>query len=399
MPVLHNRVSNEMLKARMLAETEPRTTISFYKYFTINDPQATRDALYQAFTALNVFGRVYLAREGINAQISVPESKVSAFRDLLYGFAPALNGLRLNIALDDDGKSFWVLRMKVRERIVADGIDDPSFNAANVGEYLKAAEVNAMRDDPDAVFIDMRNHYEFEVGHFENAMEIPADTFREQLPKAVEMMQEHKDKKIVMYCTGGIRCEKASAWMKHNGFNKVWHIEGGIIEYARRAREQGLPVRFIGKNFVFDERMGERISEDVIAHCHQCGTPCDTHTNCKNDGCHLLFIQCPACAEKFNGCCSELCSDESILQEEAQRRRREITGNSELFTVFLHFCRRESSLREFGYVQEFSAAQMFITLGVISVDAVSINGDVYFIGSRVFLVETKRAIEIIERTI
>lgn len=98
MPVLHNRVSNEMLKARMLAETEPRTTISFYKYFTINDPQATRDALYQAFTTLNVFGRVYLAREGINAQISVPESKVNAFRDLLYGFDPALNGVRLNIA-------------------------------------------------------------------------------------------------------------------------------------------------------------------------------------------------------------------------------------------------------------------------------------------------------------
>lgn len=258
MPVLHNRISNDALKARMLAETEPRTTISFYKYFTIVNPQSTRDALYQMFTSLNVFGRVYLAREGINAQISVPQSQVAAFREQLYAFDPALNGLRLNIALDDDGKSFWVLRMKVRERIVADGIDDPNFDASDVGEYLKAAEVNAMLDDPDAVFIDMRNHYEYEVGHFENALEIPADTFREQLPKAVEMMQEHRDKKIVMYCTGGIRCEKASAWMKHNGFNKVWHIEGGIIEYARKAREQGLPVRFIGKNFVFDERMGER---------------------------------------------------------------------------------------------------------------------------------------------
>lgn len=110
--------------------------------------------------------------------------------------------------------------------------------------------------------------------------------------------------------------------MKHNGFNKVWHIEGGIIEYARRAREQGLPVRFIGKNFVFDERMGERISDDVIAHCHQCGTPCDAHTNCLNDGCHLLFIQCPSCAEKFDGCCSELCKEERALPEEEQRKRR-----------------------------------------------------------------------------
>ena len=230
MPVLHNRISNDALKAKMLAETEPRTTISFYKYFTIANPQHTRDALYQMFTALNVFGRVYLAHEGINAQISVPQSNVEAFRQQLYAFDPAFAGLRLNIALDDDGKSFWVLRMKVRERIVADGIDDPQFDASNVGDYLKAAEVNAMLDDPDAVFIDMRNHYEYEVGHFENALEIPADTFRDQLPKAVEMMQAHKDKKIVMYCTGGIRCEKASAWMKHNGFSKVWHIEGGIIE-------------------------------------------------------------------------------------------------------------------------------------------------------------------------
>lgn len=319
MPVLHNRISNDALKAKMLAESEPRTTISFYKYFHIADPKATRDALYQLFTALNVFGRVYLAHEGINAQISVPASNVETFRAQLYAFDPALEGLRLNIALDDDGKSFWVLRMKVRDRIVADGIDDPHFDASNVGEYLQAAEVNAMLDDPDALFIDMRNHYEYEVGHFENALEIPADTFREQLPKAVEMMQAHKDKKIVMYCTGGIRCEKASAWMKHNGFNKVWHIEGGIIEYARKAREQGLPVRFIGKNFVFDERMGERISDEIIAHCHQ---SCDSHTNCKNDGCHLLFIQCPVCAEKYKGCCSEICCEESALPPEEQRRRR-----------------------------------------------------------------------------
>ena len=322
MPVLHNRISNDELRVRMLAETEPRTTISFYKYFHIEDPKTTRDALYQAFTALNVFGRVYLAHEGINAQISVPQSRVEVFREALYAFHPALNGVRLNIALEDDGKSFWVLRMKVRDRIVADGIDDPSFDASNVGAYLKAADVNAMLDDPDAVFIDMRNHYEYEVGHFQDAMEIPADTFREQLPKAVDMLQDDKDKKIVMYCTGGIRCEKASAWMMHNGFKNVYHIEGGIIEYARRAREQGIPVRFVGKNFVFDERVGERISDDVIAHCHQCGASCDSHTNCKNDGCHLLFIQCPSCAEKYAGCCSDICREELALSPEEQRRRR-----------------------------------------------------------------------------
>lgn len=322
MPVLHNQISNEELKARMLAETEPRTTISFYKYFTLDDPKAFRDALYLAFIAEKVFGRVYIAKEGINAQISVPQSRVEAFKQALFTSHPALDQVRLNIALEDDGKSFWVLRMKVRERIVADGIEDETFDPSNVGAYLKADQVNQMIDDPNTVFVDMRNHYEYEVGHFTNALEVPSDTFRDQLPMAVEMLQEQKEKNIVMYCTGGIRCEKASAYMLHHGFKNIYHVEGGIIEYTRRAREQGLPLKFIGKNFVFDERMGERVSDDVIAHCHQCGTSCDTHTNCKNDGCHLLFIQCPQCAEAFEGCCSEICCEELKLPPEEQRARR-----------------------------------------------------------------------------
>ncbi len=322
MPVLHNRISNEELKARMLAETEPRTTVSFYKYFQIADPQAFRDALYIKFDALKVFGRIYIAPEGINAQISVPQSNFELFKEALFQSTPELNGVRLNIAVDDDGKSFWVLRMKVRKQIVADGIDDPTFNPADVGQYLKAEEVNRMIDDPDTVFVDMRNHYEYEVGHFQNAIEVPSDTFREQLPMAVEMLKENKDKNIVMYCTGGIRCEKASAYMLHNGFKNVFHVEGGIIEYARKAKEQNLPLKFIGKNFVFDERLGERITEDVIAQCHQCGKPCDLHTNCKNDGCHLLFIQCETCAAQYEGCCSEECLHEYRLPEEEQRALR-----------------------------------------------------------------------------
>lgn len=322
MPVLHNRISNEELKARMLAEVEPRTTVSFYKYCHIDDPKAFRDVLYVCLTKLNVFGRIYVAKEGINAQISVPHSQFESFKTELFASHSALDQVRLNVALEDDGKSFWVLRLKVRERIVADGIDDDTFDPSNIGEYLKAEQVNAMIDDPDAVFVDIRNHYEYEVGHFDRALEVPSDTFRDQLPMAVDMLKEDKDKKIVMYCTGGIRCEKASAYMLHKGFKNVYHVEGGIIEYARRAKEQGLDVKFKGKNFVFDERMGERISEDVIAYCHQCGTQCDDHTNCKNDGCHLLFIQCPSCAAKFEGCCSEICQAELKLPREEQRALR-----------------------------------------------------------------------------
>ncbi len=321
MAVLHNRVSQKELKQRMLQETDPRITLSFYRYFTINDPQQFRDELYRALNALKVFGRIYVAHEGINAQVSVPQPRFGMLRDYLYSI-PGLEGMRLNIAVDDDGKSFWVLKIKVREKIVADGIGDPAFDMSKKGKYVNAEELNRLADDPDTIIIDMRNHYEYEVGHFENAIEVPSDTFREQLPMAVEMMQPHRDKNIIMYCTGGIRCEKASAYMLHNGFNNVFHLEGGIINYAQEVRERNLESRFIGKNFVFDDRLGERITGDIIAHCHQCGKPCDTHTNCRNDGCHLLFIQCSECAQKYNGCCSMECSNIYQLPADQQKELR-----------------------------------------------------------------------------
>ncbi|AFP84478.1 oxygen-dependent tRNA uridine(34) hydroxylase TrhO [secondary endosymbiont of Ctenarytaina eucalypti] len=327
MPVLHNQVSNRELRARMLSETEPRTTVSFYRYFVLHDPHGFRDNLYRAFTELNVFCRVYIAAEGINAQISVPQGLFSDFCEVLRTAHPQLDNVRLNVALDNKRKSFWMLRMKVRERIVADGIEDPTFNPENVGVYLKAEDVNAMADDPDAIFVDMRNHYEYEVGHFDNAIQVPSNTFREQLPMVLDMLRNEKDKKIVMYCTGGIRCEKASAWMLHNGFKKVYHVEGGIIEYARRSRAKGLPMRFSGKNFVFDERLGERITSEIIAHCHQCGVPCDRHTNCRNQYCHLLFIQCFVCIEKYTGCCSLTCRDKLSLPLPEQRSRRAARGD------------------------------------------------------------------------
>jgi UPF0176 protein len=321
MAVLHNRVSQAELKQLLYAETVHRITISFYQYFTITDPQQFRDELYKALDALKVFGRIYVAHEGINAQISVPENNLEAFRNYLYSIE-SLNGLRLNIAVDDDGKSFWVLKIKVREKIVADGINDPNFSMEKKGKYVNAQQMNELLQDDNTIVIDMRNHYEYEVGHFEKAIEIPSDTFREQLPMAVEMMQDKKDKNIIMYCTGGIRCEKASAYMLHNGFNNVFHLEGGIINYAKQAKENNLPSKFLGKNFVFDDRLGERITEDVIAKCHQCGHPADTHTNCKNDACHLLFIQCEACAAKYDGCCSEECKTVYNLPEEEQKELR-----------------------------------------------------------------------------
>ena len=304
-----------------MQEPFSRTTISFYQYFPIQNPQEFRDYLYKHWDVLGVFGRIYVAKEGINAQVSVPEENFEAFKMFLYAIEP-LNGLRLNIAVDDDGKSFWVLKIKVREKIVADGITDPDFSMEKKGRYVNARQMNELLKDPDTVVIDMRNHYEYEVGHFVNAIELPSDTFREQLPMAVEMMKPNKEKNIIMYCTGGIRCEKASAYMLHNGFKNVFHLEGGIIQYARQVKEAGIETKFIGKNFVFDDRLGERITEDVIAHCHQCGKPCDNHTNCSNNGCHLLFIQCDDCAAAYDGCCSTECKETIHLPVERQKAIR-----------------------------------------------------------------------------
>lgn len=321
MAALHNRVSQKELKQRLLEEKEPRTTISFYQYFPIADPQQFRDELYLNLEKLSVFGRIYVAHEGINAQISVPSSNYEALKAWLYSIEP-LHGIRFNVAVDDDGKSFWVLKVKVREKIVADGINDPSFDMQNRGKYVNAEAFNQLTDDPDTIVVDMRNHYEYEVGHFEKAIEVPSDTFKEQLPMAADMLKEAKDKNIIMYCTGGIRCEKASAYMLHHGFKNVFHLEGGIINYANQIKEKGLPSKFHGKNFVFDNRLGERISEEVIAKCHQCGSPADTHVNCANEGCHLLFIQCDECRTKWEGTCSQACFDFIHLPIEEQKELR-----------------------------------------------------------------------------
>jgi len=318
MAVLHNRVSRKELKERIDKDPTPRTTISFYNYCFIEDPKQFRDNLFIEFLNIGVLGRIYIAHEGINAQISVPTANFESFKSHLYSLE-GFNNIRLNTAVDDNGKSFYVLDIRVRNRIVADGIHDPSFDMRNKGRYVNAEEFNKLTSDPETVVIDMRNHYEYEVGHFTKAIEVPSDTFREQLPMAVDMMDNDKERNIIMYCTGGIRCEKASAYMLHHGFTNVFHLEGGIINYSREVKEKGLENKFIGKNFVFDERLGERITDDIIANCHQCGQPCDTHVNCKSNACHLLFIQCPECAVKFENCCSEECRDFLQLPLEEQK--------------------------------------------------------------------------------
>ncbi len=318
---LYNRVDRRILKKQLDSDQKPRTTLSFYKYARIRNVQVFRDHFYLLLSKAGTFGRIYVAHEGVNGQVSVPTENLDLFRSLMDEIT-FLEGCRLNIAIDDDGKSFFKLIIKIRNKIVADGIEDESFSVADNAVHISAEEYNQLTAKDDTIVIDMRNHYESEVGHFEGAICPDVETFRESLPIVEDILVQNKDKDVIMYCTGGIRCEKATAYFKHRGFDKLYQLDGGIIEYARQVNAQGLENKFRGKNFVFDDRLGERISEDIIAKCHQCGAPCDDHTNCANDACHILFIQCVACAEKYSGCCSNKCSDFIQLPEEERADRR-----------------------------------------------------------------------------
>ncbi len=314
---LYNTVDKQILREKLLQSNEERVTLSFYKYYQIGNPAIFRHHIYYYWSQLGVMGRIYVANEGINAQISLPKTQFDAFKNALHDIT-FLEGVRLNIAIEDDGKSFFKLKIKVKNKIVADGLNDASFDVTDGGQHVDAAQFNELSNNDNTIIVDMRNHYESEVGHFENAICPDVDTFRESLPIIADQLAEKKDKQIVMYCTGGIRCEKASAYMKHKGFKNVFQLDGGIIEYTRQTRNLGLPNKFKGKNFVFDERLSERIGEEIISSCSQCEQASDVHKNCQNSACHLLFIQCNTCADKFGNCCSLPCYQYTQLPEEQQ---------------------------------------------------------------------------------
>lgn len=321
MCALHNRVDKKLLKERILNDSIPRTTLSFYRYVIINDLEELRNQLYKMWDQLGCLGRVYIAREGINAQMTVPTAKMEEFKKQLYAIDYFTN-VPFKIAVEENGKSFYKLVVKIKHKIVADGLDDNAFDVTNVGKHLSAKEFNDALEHPETVVVDMRNHYESEIGRFKNAICPDVDTFKEELPVVADLLKDKKDKKLLLYCTGGIRCEKASAYFKHLGFEDVNQLHGGIIDYVRQVKNEGLENKFLGRNFVFDERMAEKISDDVLAECHQCGKPFDIHTNCRNVACNLLFIQCPECMEKMENCCSENCREIANLPEEKQKELR-----------------------------------------------------------------------------
>ena len=325
---LYNKKNKEQLIKDLNQESEQRITLSFYKYVKLDNLLELRNSLYACWKNLNVLGRIYIAEEGINAQLSIPEKKLENFKKELYKYDYFKN-IPFKIAIQED-LSFYKLIIKVKKEIVAYGISINDYNIEKTGVHLNAKEFNSMIGKPKSILIDMRNHYESEVGKFENAICPDVDTSKELLPETQKILEKHKDDNIMLYCTGGIRCEKASSYLIKNKFKNVFQLNGGIINYTKQIKEQNLESKFKGKNFVFDDRLGERITNDILSSCHQCDKKCDDHKNCENDACHLLFIQCKKCENKFNGCCSEECSVIKAMpiakQKELKKTKPEIAA-------------------------------------------------------------------------
>ena len=327
---MFNKLSKQQAVDLLMKEGFKRRTVSFYRYVMINNTYELRDQLYAAWHELGVLGRIYLAHEGINAQLSVPEKNWDVFKKNIQNIK-YFKDIVFKMAVEDDGKSFFKLTIKVRKQIVADGLKQNEYDVTNVGTHLNAKEWNKAMED-GAIVVDMRNHYESEIGKFKGAICPDVETFRQELPKVKDILNGKEEDQILLYCTGGIRCEKASAYLKHCGFSNVNQLHGGIIDYARQIKkDHTLKNHFEGKNFVFDERRGERISNDVISSCHQCGEPYDTHVNCKNVNCNLLFLQCKSCQKKHENCCSKECMDVVKLPLEDQKSLRKGSGKKKMY--------------------------------------------------------------------
>jgi len=313
---LYNKKSKLELKKNIKEEQFARQTISFYKYLSLNNLDQLRDKIYKSWDSLNILGRVYVSKEGINAQISIPDNNINSFKDELkseFNFGDLIFKTAL-----EEGTSFYKLVVKIKDEIVAYNIPKQEYNMNNVGKHLDYKEFNKSIDE-GAIVLDMRNYYEGEIGKFESAIIPDIERSQELLPEVKKLLDKHKKDKILLYCTGGIRCEKASSYLIYHGFSDVNQLNGGIIQYANDIKKNNVQSKFIGKNFVFDDRMSESVTEHVIGKCHICLKPSDSHTNCANEHCHILFIQCDHCREEFQNCCSKHCSKFILLPKEKRR--------------------------------------------------------------------------------
>ncbi|WP_075433908.1 rhodanese-related sulfurtransferase [Buchnera aphidicola] len=291
-----------------------RIVLSFYKYFIILDPKKLCYLIKLNLEKKNILGRIYISEEGINALISIPFFEFSYIKHFFKCIHIKTKKMYMNASFENKKETFFDLRVKVKKQIISSQINNFYFNNKKRGIYLNAYLINKYILYKSCVLVDMRNSYEYEIGHFFNSITVPAQTFREQLKKIPKYLHQYKEKKVILYCTGGIRCEKATALLRNHGFSQVYHIYGGILCYLTQVKKYNLRNYFQGKVFVFDARLAKKVTNKIFSKCISCNQFTDrVHINCFNNFCHRLFIQCKVCSIKFDSCCSEKCQKKLFL--------------------------------------------------------------------------------------
>ena len=280
-------------------------TLLFYCYSTIADAEQFAADHLKFCKNLDLSGRIIVAAEGLNGTVSGTREACKVYMDTLhadYRFAD------IDFKVDEvDAPSFVKMHVRYKSEIVHSGLRNPEIinPQKQTGKHLEPKEFLAMKDEEDVVVLDVRSNYEHNLGKFKNAVTLDIENFRD-FPDMINSLAQYRDKKVITYCTGGIKCEKASALLLHEGFKDVYQLHGGIIKYGKEAGGED----FEGKCYVFDNRLSvdvNSVNPVVISKCYNCGTVTPKMINCANPECNEHFTQCDECGTAMDGCCSDAC--------------------------------------------------------------------------------------------
>ena len=275
----------------------------YYCYAQIEDPEAFREQHHRLCLDLNLRGRIIIASEGLNGTVSGLKEDCEKYMAAVKADPRfAKTDFKVDAA---DKHAFAKLHVRHKPEIVHSSLRNIDPNK-RTGIHLEPEEFRKMKDQDDVVVLDVRSDYEFSVGRFKNAVTLPIENFRDFPAKVDELKEKYKDKKILTYCTGGIKCEKASAFLLEQGFENVYQLHGGIIKYGHEAAGED----FEGKCYVFDNRLTvdvNKVNPTIISKCYVCQTPSDRMVNCANPTCNIHVPMCESCGEKMQGTCSDDC--------------------------------------------------------------------------------------------
>ncbi|MFC4767599.1 rhodanese-related sulfurtransferase [Effusibacillus consociatus] len=285
---------------------KPYRVLLYYKYVRIEDPVEYAQQHLQFCKDLGLKGRILVAEEGINGTVSGTVEQTETYMEEIRK-DPRFADMVFKID-EADGHAFKKMFVRPRKELVTFRLEEDIDPNQLTGKYLSPKEFYEALQDPDVIVLDGRNDYEYDIGHFRGAIRPEVESFREFPEWIRENLSQYKDKKILTYCTGGIRCEKLSGFLLKEGFKDVAQLHGGIVTYGKDPEVKG--QLFDGKCYVFDERIAvpiNQVEEVIVGKCHHCGVPAEKYINCAEDFCHLQHIVCPECEEKFQGYCSEEC--------------------------------------------------------------------------------------------